>query len=155
MKELVFRDKSLVAVIRSLVQYSKTFELSYDVSVDKAHICDACKVLMSCGSQQGAVEATYRRYVRQTRLMRRYHQSLVLFRNVNSNGAASDRAVGGGGLGIWQLENSLLLESYEQSTPLFVEAAAVFTSDSTKGKELLRCSTFVPAIPVPQFLQSG
>lgn len=76
MMGLVMGDTSLVAVIRSLVQYGKTFELSYDASFDEACISNVCKDHVSSGYLQGAVEATYRRYVRVARLVRRYPEAV-------------------------------------------------------------------------------
>lgn len=61
MRELVLQDTSLIAVIESVAQCSKTLKSSYDALSDEARISDVCKDLASCEFVQGSVESTYRR----------------------------------------------------------------------------------------------
>lgn len=71
MKGLLWQDSNLIAVLKSLVQYSKTLQLSYDTSFNEAHISNKWKDLVSGGFLQNAVEAMYQSYISVTQLMGR------------------------------------------------------------------------------------
>lgn len=49
MTKLLLRDTSIAAVIKSLVQYSKSFGPSYDASVEEARISNFRQDLVSYG----------------------------------------------------------------------------------------------------------
>lgn len=82
MTGLLLRDAGVIAVIRCLVQYRKTFEWSYEVSFDEMRIGDIYKLSVFCGSLQSAAEATYRLYFRVTRLMPGYLKAPQLIEKV-------------------------------------------------------------------------
>lgn len=60
---LFIRDKSVTAVIKSLVQYSKTFGLRYNVSFQEALVIDIARDLVSSGDVQDEVESIHCHYV--------------------------------------------------------------------------------------------
>lgn len=108
MTRLVLRERSLIAVIGSLEQDSKTFQSSYDSSFHEAHVINICEDLVSCGFLQAVVEATYRQYVSVARLMHRSPEALQLVKKVHDEAAASDGTAGKEGLGITHLGKVLL-----------------------------------------------
>lgn len=129
---LVLRDTSLAAVIKSLVQYSKTLESSYGASFNEAPIKDTCEDLLSWRFLQCAVEATYRRYVRGTRLMCRCQAVIKLVEKVKQERAASDNAAAKDGLSVTHHGTAIVLGSEKQSALLSIKIAAVHMKDSTK-----------------------
>lgn len=93
MTELLLRDTSLLAVVKSLVQCSKTFELIYDGSFQQARLSDTFKDLVLCGCLQSKTN-TYRRLIRVTGLVLRFPLSLQHVEKVDHEIAVSDTATG-------------------------------------------------------------
>lgn len=80
------------------------------MSFDEAQISDICRDLVSCGILQGAAETKNRRYVRVTRLMRRYLEALELVERVSDEATLNDSVDEKGWLGITRLDSALPLE---------------------------------------------
>lgn len=119
----MLRVATLIFVIKVLVQLSKIFESSYNVSFDRACTSSTCKNLMSCGFLQGAPAATYRRYVRVTRLVHRYSEAVQLVEKVNDEVAAGNSASRNGELGVRHLDSALVLVSKKRVALFLVQAA--------------------------------
>lgn len=60
MSRLSQRGKSVIAIIKSLLKYSRTITWRYEEYLSDAHIGDIRKDLVSCAFLQGTAEATYR-----------------------------------------------------------------------------------------------
>lgn len=71
MTVLVSRDKRPIAVIKSFMYYGKNFESSHNASSGEARVSDIGKALVFFKFLHGAAEATYRRYFRVMKLIRR------------------------------------------------------------------------------------
>lgn len=89
----MLQSTSFVAVIRSPVQCSKTFDPNYDAFFDDACRKNTCEDFVSCGLMQGAVEAICRRYVSVERPARWYVEGLELVEKVSDRARSSDSAV--------------------------------------------------------------
>lgn len=101
----------LISVVKSVGQYRKTSGSSFDALFDDVITSDICKVLMPCGFLQLALGAMYQRYVRVTRLVLQYPETLQLVENSNDGAAARDSADGKDGLGIAHLDTASLFKT--------------------------------------------
>lgn len=70
LSRLVLQGLRFKAVMKSLVQYRKTLDSSYSVFSQEAVVTDVTKHLVTFVIMQGAVESSYRRYVRVRKLVR-------------------------------------------------------------------------------------
>lgn len=102
----MLQDRNLAAVIQSPLQYSNFFESTYDVSFDEARTRNTLKDSVSSGFSQGAVEATYRPFVRVAGLVCRYPEALQLFKFSNDEAPVSDSTAGEGRLSITHLSSA-------------------------------------------------
>lgn len=76
LSRLGFYVTNVNAVVELLIQYSETFDSSYEVTFQEAFVSDILRDLVSCGFMQGAVESTYFRHVGVIKLMRRFLENL-------------------------------------------------------------------------------
>lgn len=72
---------------------------------------------------QFAVELSYRRYFRDTRLVQRFPEALRLAGKTNDDAASSDSASPRDALGFTHLENAVLFSAEEHDVLLFIKAA--------------------------------
>lgn len=129
---LMLRYMSLAAVLKFLLQYSTTFEMSYDSSFNEARASDISKELVSWGFLQGAVETTCSCYVDLRNLLRRYPKAVLLVKKVNENADPSSSAAGTGGLGVKNLDSVLLSQSDLQEALLLTKTVAVSIKEDIK-----------------------
>lgn len=130
----VLRNISIIAVIQSLVLYKRTLGSSYDPVLDEARTNNICKELVSCEFLPGGCEATYRRYVWMTRLVRRYQDAVRLVETVSDKAVARDSAAKKDELGITYLNRDLLFESEKKDALLLIADAGARTKKNTEGK---------------------
>lgn len=107
--ETLRRDRILIAVIKSIARFSETFESNSDAHFGEARISFICRVMESGGFLQSAAEATYRRFICETRLVPVYQKTLQLVENGNDRAAAGDDADENSRMGITHLKSVPLL----------------------------------------------
>lgn len=110
LKRLVLRYASLIAVIKSLVFYSKTFGSSYDATFKEARTSNICENVVTGKLLKDTVEPTYLGDIRVTRVVRWHPGALQRVRKVNVEGAAGSTAGGKDGPGIKNLDTTLFFD---------------------------------------------
>lgn len=75
--ELAPRHTNFTAVVKSLVQYSKTLDLSHKVSLQEARIVTLVKDPDPCRFLQNAMKSSYCRYVRARKILPCFPQALL------------------------------------------------------------------------------
>lgn len=79
---------------------------------------------MSCRSTQTALESNYRRYVRRTKLVRRFSEALRFVENLNDEAASKDCSANRNALGATSLDDAVFKSAEEYIVLLYIEAAA-------------------------------
>lgn len=130
----VLQSTGFSVIIKSLVQYNKTFGSSYDASFHEEQVSHISKESVSCRILQAAVEVTHRRYYSVTRVRRRYPEGPQLVEKVKDEATASESTAGKGRLGITLLRSVLFSRSEKQDFLLFIKVAAAHTKHDTKEK---------------------
>lgn len=128
----LLQDTRLIGFFKSLGHYSKSFQSSYHAIFDEARTSSICKNLVPSGLLQGAVEATYRRYISVTIQRLQCPEDFRLFETVNDEATASNSAARKSRLAITHFNGAMLLESGKQDPLRLFEAAAGRTKSSTK-----------------------
>lgn len=123
------RHTSVTAVLKSLVQYSKTIDSSYDVSFQEACVTDIASDLVLSGFIRGSIKSSYCRYVCVPELVRRFPDALRLVEKLIYEGASKNSSATRGFLGVTRLDSAVLSSADEHSVLLYIEAAAARTRD--------------------------
>lgn len=87
---LVLRYRKVSAVVKSLVQFSKAFDPSYDVSSLDAGVSNIPRDPAACNFIQDPADSSYRRYVGVTKLARRFPDTLRLLEKLNHKARSED-----------------------------------------------------------------
>lgn len=138
---LVFRNRGLTTVIRSLSQYSQTFNSSFDVFFREASVADTETNLILCWLVQCAVESTYCRYVRFTKLLHCFPKALRLFGKLNDENASEDFSAPRNVFGVTHLDSAGLSSAFEHNALLYIRRAAAHTA-RRKQNAILNGRTF-------------
>lgn len=117
--ELVLRDSETTAVMKLLVQYSRSPDSSYEVSFKKARVTDLARDLVSCEFTQGAVESSYRLYVRIKKKVRRFPKPLSLDEKQNDRAPSEHSSAARGALSVTPLSTALLEKGDEHGLLLY------------------------------------
>lgn len=123
------RDRSASAVIKSLVQFSKTSHSSHDVYCQEARVADTIRDPVLCELFQGAGESSCSCYVRATELVRRFSKALRLVEKLNDDTATEDSSATRCTLGATHLDSAALSSVDEYDMVLYIEAAAALTQN--------------------------
>lgn len=127
--ELVPRDKSVTAVIKSLVWCSMISNSDDNVSLPEACLANAAMDLVSRGLVRGAFELDYRRYIHAPKLVRRFTKALRLVETPVDEAASENFSANRDSLGATHLDNAVIVRVNEDGALLFIKAAAADTRD--------------------------
>lgn len=144
---LVHRDRTVPAVIKSLVQYSKTFHLSYDVGLQMADVAGSARNIVPCDFIQGDLESSSSCHVCVTKLMRRFLYALQLIKKLNEEAASKNPSATRETLGVTRLPNPVLLSPDDHDVLLSIEAAIAHTrrrkqKATSNGRDFYSCDVY-------------
>lgn len=124
---LELRDLTSTAIVDLLVQHSKSFHSSHNVSFREAHTADVARDLVSRGLMQGAIKSSCRCCVRVTKLLGPVPEALHLIENLSDEAASSGSSSARSARGATRLENAVLFSVEGHDILLCIEAAAAHT----------------------------
>lgn len=141
LSRLALRDASVMAVIQSLVEYSKTFDYCHGLPFQTACVAPIARSLVSFCIFQGASKSGYRGYVLATKLMRHFLEGVRLVENLKSETASEDYSGTRYALGAIIVDNVVLQSAYERDFQLCTWTAAARTQ-SQRQKATIRGRDF-------------
>lgn len=121
---LLLRNLSFTATMKSLVQVSKTIGATYNASFQEARVRDVSSDLGLWGSLLCSVESSYRRYIRATKQVQRFPETLRLVRRTDDEAACRDSASAKSALSATHLDIAVLSRAEKHDVLLYIEAAS-------------------------------
>lgn len=100
-------------VIELLVQYSKTSDSSYGVSVRKACVTDIARPLILCEVIWSVAGSDYRRYVCVSKLVHVFSEAPSLIENLNDEAVSENSSATSSALGTTNLDSRVIWSADE------------------------------------------
>lgn len=110
-----------------MVRYSKTSDSSYKSPFREAHVTDIARDLVLCRFVRDAVDSCYGRFVRVTKVVRRFSAALRLVEILHAGAASEILRATSGALGATQLGRAPLSRLDELDKLLYTKAAKAQT----------------------------
>lgn len=110
-----------------LVQYNKNFDSSYNISCQEARVANVATVLISSGFVQGAIESSYCRYARSTKLVERFSKALRLVEKRSSVAESGNSVSAGDALGVTPRDKAKLCSTKKHDLLPYIKGAAAHT----------------------------